>query len=103
MKGSKMEKLKRSLFENVIDQNIEVYTTDGKQKLNDLQVDAVDECKLNSREFEGFSVTLTAKSSCPLADDTYRLKHPQLGEMPLFLSAFEKDKYQIIVSVKKEA
>ncbi|ASD69087.1 hypothetical protein KIJ96_23200 (plasmid) [Pseudoalteromonas piscicida] len=102
-KGASVVKLTSSLFEDLIGQDVEVFTADGKHKLNELQVDAIDECKLNSNEFEGFSVTLTAKSNFPLTDDTYTLKHQKLGEMPLFLSAYEKDKYQIIISIKKEA
>ncbi|QSX37415.1 DUF6916 family protein [Shewanella sedimentimangrovi] len=96
-----MEKFTKETLEGLIGKSITACKADSGGELAELVVEKVSDGKLNSAEFSSMSVELSGLPEAHLPESTYLFKHDAFGEVLLYMSPYDIDKYQIIVSRKK--
>jgi hypothetical protein len=74
---------------------------DGGSNTVQLSVDKVSLPRFATEEYDAFSVELSSAAEVHCPSGNYLFCHPSFGEVQLFMSPYAADKYQIVVSRKK--
>lgn len=96
-----MGKVTQELMHSLIGEEVEVCSLQGEQELGRLMVSDVVPGKINTDEYISFSISLRGNSNNQLPQDNYLFKHQAFGEHSMFMSIYDHDKYQIVISRKR--
>lgn len=81
--------------------NQQIQLKDGSNNMVQLNVDKVSLPRFATEDYEAFSVDLSSAAEVHCPSGNYLFSHPSFGEVQLFMSPYAADKYQIVVSRKK--
>lgn len=91
-----MNKLKYDTFKKLEGQQVDVCDANGQRV--PMKVKAVDKYDMRSSQWLGWSMLLETAQPLSVADGSYQLKHPTIGEPLLHLSAKGEAHYEIVVT-----
>jgi hypothetical protein len=94
-----MERFDFDTLTSLLNQQIQLM--DGGSNTVQLSVDKVSLPRFATEEYDAFSVELSSAAEVHCPSGNYLFCHPSFGEVQLFMSPYAADKYQIVVSRKK--
>ncbi|ESP91184.1 MULTISPECIES: DUF6916 family protein [Pseudoalteromonas] len=97
-----MEIVTQDLMHALIGQKVEVHSEDGERLLSQLEVSDVAQGKIDTEEYHSFSISLKGDTNNQLPQDSYLFKHSAFGEYKMFMSIYDHDKYQIVISRRRD-
>ncbi|MEQ3515612.1 hypothetical protein ABMY35_20020 [Pseudoalteromonas sp. BZB3] len=89
------------LMHSLVGETVDVFSVQNEQQVGVLEIDNVEAGKINTEEFSSFSISLHGDPNNQLPQDNYLFKHSAFGEYPMFMSIYDVDKYQIVISRKR--
>ncbi|KZN29826.1 DUF6916 family protein [Pseudoalteromonas luteoviolacea] len=96
-----MEKVTQELMHSLVGEEVNVFSLQNEQQVGKLEIRKVEKGRIDTEEFSSFSISLIGDPKNQLPQDTYLFKHSAFGEYPMFMSIHDVDKYQIIISRKR--
>ncbi|KID56243.1 hypothetical protein N473_02435 [Pseudoalteromonas luteoviolacea CPMOR-1] len=96
-----MEKVTQELMNSLVGQEIDVFSLQDEQQVGKLAISKVEQGRIDTEEFSSFSISLLGDPKNQLPQDNYLFKHNAFGEYPMFMSIHDIDKYQIVISRKR--
>ncbi|MBQ4837786.1 MULTISPECIES: DUF6916 family protein [Pseudoalteromonas] len=96
-----MTKVTQELMHSLVGEEVEVFSTQNEQLVGKLAISNVEDGRIDTDEFTSFCISLKGDPSNQLPQDNYLFKHSAFGEYPMFMSIYDQDKYQIVISRRR--
>ncbi|MCF6442708.1 hypothetical protein L1077_25115 [Pseudoalteromonas luteoviolacea] len=96
-----MEIVTHELMHSLVGQKVDVFSVQNEQQVGELEIFNVENGRIDTAEFSSFSISLRGDPNNQLPQDNYLFKHSTFGEYPMFMSIYDVDKYQIVISRKR--
>ncbi|KZN63864.1 DUF6916 family protein [Pseudoalteromonas luteoviolacea] len=96
-----MEIVTQELMHSLVGEEVDVFSLQNEQQVGKLAISKVENGRIDTDEFSSFSISLRGDPHNQLPQDTYLFKHSAFGEYSMFMSIYDCDKYQIIISRKR--
>lgn len=93
-----MDKFNFDTLTTLINQNIQL--KDGSDQVVQMTVNKVSLPKSPAPDYDAFSVDLSSPASVHCPTGNYLFSHKDFGEVELFMSPYDADKYQIVIARK---
>jgi len=82
------EKFEKKVFESHVHETFQIQSASGET----ISAELVEVTSEKQGDIESFSVMFRGPQDKPLAHDTYKVEHPDMGELSLFLGSVVTEK-----------